>query len=596
VGPSGLYIASVGGDTFAAGARVAAGTWQGKYAKRASPPPRPMADRSARSPRRSGFGSGGAASGETLLQSLARRGFPNVVRSVRYHRPRGPFCGLGHCTGCLVRLNGRPNVRACRHLVEAGDRVRTENAWPGPRFDLFGALDLLFPRGLDTLHGFRRPAWATRAYQRVVRRLAGYGAVPDPIADGVPGLAPRCEETDVAIVGAGGSGRAAAKALAGQGLRPLVVDRSLEAEDVAGANVVRRATVTFLPPPRTDGPRPFVLLGFEESGRGVSIRARAVVLATGGYDASLVFEGSDRPGVIAADLAFRLAPNGGRLPFDRAMVFGGGSRAREVLDRLGRSVTAVASPGEIGPEVVRRASELGIPLYPRSLLIRTRGRSRVRSAELRTRGRGARFSIACDAIVLAHRRLPNSPLLFQAGARMSWRSPPGAYFPETGPDGATSVPGLFVAGTAGGFPADDRRASGERAGRGAATREPGRRPEARTPPASPSELDGYYRELLAERRKGKWVVCPCEDILLEEVETANRAGFRSIEVVKRYTGLGTGLCQGRYCLPDALLLLAHLEGRPPAEVGYITQRPPLVPTPLPALAALADEFLEEAVA
>ncbi len=555
-----------------------------------------MVDPPARSPLGSGTGPGGPAAAETLLQSLARRGFPNVVRSVRYHRPRGPFCGLGHCAGCLVRLNGRPNARACRHLVEAGDRVRTENAWPGPRFDLLGALDLLFPRGLDTLHGFRRPAWATRTYHRVVRRLAGYGAAPDPVAGAVPGPAPRGEATDVVVVGAGASGRAAAASLVGHGVRPLVVDRSLGPVDVAGADVVSRTTVTFLPPPRPDGPRPFVLLGFEESGRGVSIRARAVVLATGGYDASLVFEGSDRPGVIAADLAFRLAPDGGRLPFGRALVFGGGSRARAVLDRLGPSVAALAAPGDIGPDVVRRASELGVPLYPRSLLVRARGRSRVRSADLRARGRTTRYSVRCDAIVLAHRRLPNSPLLFQAGARMTWRSPPGAYFPETGPDGATSVPGLFVAGSAGGFAEDDRRASGERAARGATTGERAREPGGPVPPAAPSELDGYYRELLAERRTGKWVVCPCEDILLEEVEAASRAGFRGIEVVKRYTGLGTGLCQGRYCLPDALLLLSHLEGRPANEVGYITQRPPLVPTPLTALAALANEFGEEAVA
>ena len=98
----------------------------------------------------------------------------------------------------------------------------------------------------------------------------------------------------------------------------------------------------------------------------------------------------------------------------------------------------------------------------------------------------------------------------------------------------------------------------------------------------------YYRELLREPRHGKWVVCPCEDVLLEEVEAAVRGGYRGIEVVKRYSGLGTGLCQGRYCLPDALLYLAILEGRTAPEVGYITQRPPVVPTPLGAFAALEE--------
>jgi hypothetical protein len=72
------------------------------------------------------------------------------------------------------------------------------------------------------------------------------------------------------------------------------------------------------------------------------------------------------------------------------------------------------------------------------------------------------------------------------------------------------------------------------------------------------------------------------------VEAAARHGYRGIEVIKRYTGLGTGLCQGRYCLPDALLVLSILEERPPSQVGYITQRPPVLPTSLGALASLAD--------
>ena len=105
-------------------------------------------------------------------------------------------------------------------------------------------------------------------------------------------------------------------------------------------------------------------------------------------------------------------------------------------------------------------------------------------------------------------------------------------------------------------------------------------------PDGPNELEGYYRELLKLPRTGRWTACPCEDVLLDEVETATRKGYRGIEVVKRYTGLGTGLCQGRYCTPDALLLLSITEGRPPPEVGYTTQRPPVHPTPIAALAAL----------
>jgi sarcosine oxidase, subunit beta len=76
--------------------------------------------------------------------------------------------------------------------------------------------------------------------------------------------------------------------------------------------------------------------------------------------------------------------------------------------------------------------------------------------------------------------------------------------------------------------------------------------------------------------------------LFQEIRDAENRGYRGLEVVKRYTGLGTGLCQGRYCLPDAVLLLSILEGRPPPEVGYIRQRPPVTPTPLSAFAELPE--------
>ncbi|MCI4347183.1 MAG: (2Fe-2S)-binding protein, partial [Thermoplasmata archaeon] len=108
-------------------------------------------------------------------------------------------------------------------------------------------------------------------------------------------------------------------------------------------------------------------------------------------------------------------------------------------------------------------------------------------------------------------------------------------------------------------------------------------------PDGPHELEGYYRDFLrVPSGLGKQVACSCEDVLLEELREAVGRGYRGLEVVKRYTGLGTGLCQGRYCLPDALLILSILEARSPPEVGYIRQRPPVVPTPLSALAELPE--------
>ncbi len=529
--------------------------------------------------------------GETILDGLLPQGLPNLQRSPRYHRPRAPFCGIGQCTGCIVRVNGRPNVRACRYVPGEGDRVETENAWPSRRFDLLASLDFVFRNGIDTLHGFRRPAFATPLYHRVIRRLAGYGEPPTP--ESARGLtAPALVQTaEVAIVGAGRSGRAAAAALVAAGVHPVVLDRRSDVLEIPGATLLPSTTASFLPARSTNPGVPFELLGYTEPARGVLVRAPRVVVATGSYDASLLFESNDRPGVLTGDGALAFARPGLPPPFHHAVVFGGGERARALVERLGDHVSAVVALGEVPPDLVRVASDAGIPLYPRSLLVATVGRSRVRGVVLRSRGDATETKLECDALVLAHRRLPNGQLFFQAGARMSWRAGTGAYYPIAGDDGATSVPGLWAIGSASGALGSSSPGSGERVASALTGGSVPVSPLERVRSDGPNELEGYYRELLHRRRTGRWIACPCEDVLLDEIEEATRNGYRGMEVVKRYTGVGTGLCQGRYCLPDALLLLSIAEGRPPPEVGYITQRPPVHPTPIAALAALDGALL-----
>ncbi|MFL5272812.1 MAG: (2Fe-2S)-binding protein, partial [Anaeromyxobacteraceae bacterium] len=83
----------------------------------------------------------------------------------------------------------------------------------------------------------------------------------------------------------------------------------------------------------------------------------------------------------------------------------------------------------------------------------------------------------------------------------------------------------------------------------------------------------------------KTILCSCEDATVADVRRAFEKGYRDLESVKRYTGLGTGPCQGKTCLAIAARELLRL-GATPGEVAPFTVRPPLTPTPLAALAAL----------
>lgn len=83
----------------------------------------------------------------------------------------------------------------------------------------------------------------------------------------------------------------------------------------------------------------------------------------------------------------------------------------------------------------------------------------------------------------------------------------------------------------------------------------------------------------------KTLVCRCEDVTMGELVEAIARGHDDIESLKRYTGFGTGYCQGKSCVALCARLLSergHDAPRP------FTPRPPFHPLRLSDLAGLAD--------
>lgn len=89
----------------------------------------------------------------------------------------------------------------------------------------------------------------------------------------------------------------------------------------------------------------------------------------------------------------------------------------------------------------------------------------------------------------------------------------------------------------------------------------------------------------------KVLVCRCEDVTLHELEDAIARGHDDIESLKRYTGFGTGWCQGKSCVALCARLLTERGGdatRP------FTPRPPFHPLRLCDLAGLAEVAEQDA--
>lgn len=88
----------------------------------------------------------------------------------------------------------------------------------------------------------------------------------------------------------------------------------------------------------------------------------------------------------------------------------------------------------------------------------------------------------------------------------------------------------------------------------------------------------------------KTILCHCEDVEVHELYSALQQGYGDLETLKRYTGIGTGKCQGKCCFIQTLRLLDELASRAPSggetargltgdptSIRIPTLRPPVLP-------------------
>jgi len=101
---------------------------------------------------------------------------------------------------------------------------------------------------------------------------------------------------------------------------------------------------------------------------------------------------------------------------------------------------------------------------------------------------------------------------------------------------------------------------------------------------------------------GKTIVCHCEDVEVKEILSALEQGFGDLETLRRYTGIGTGKCQGKCCLVQTLRILASLRtpgdasAKPgpgltgdPGRIRLPTIRPPVLPLRIDDIIELDEE-------
>jgi NADPH-dependent 2,4-dienoyl-CoA reductase/sulfur reductase-like enzyme len=446
---------------------------------------------------------------------------------------------------------------------------------------------------------------------------------------------------DLAIIGAGPAGMAAAIDARACGLSVLVVDEN----PAPGGQVFRAARAAAADP----AVAPEIALGlslldaFAASGaehrpattlwhldpdegllslagpQGVSeARARRVLVATGAQERPVPIPGWTLPGVMAAGAAQILLKSAGAVPAGATVLAGQGPLVWLLAVQLAR---AGAPPLVLETRATAIASALprgglwsGRRVLAKGLLLMAEARRRgvrvvARARNLRAEGTTRVERIAwdggsapCDTLLLHEGVIPQTHVSRAIGLDHAWDAAQACWRPVVNAFGASSHARIAVAGDGAGIGGwEAAAAAGRLAGLDAARRlgaldEAGFAARAAKPLATRRAalalrpfLDALYAPPAAILAPPDiTIACRCEEVTAGAIRAAARAGATGPNQMKTYLRCGMGACQGRLCAATVAALIAQARGQPPEAIAPLRPRAPYKPITVGELAASAE--------
>jgi sarcosine oxidase subunit alpha len=546
-----------------------------------------------------------AFAGDTLSSALAGAGVMITARSFKYHRPRGIFSAAGHDANNLFQIGAEPNQRGDHILARDALAFSAVNTRGGVAHDRAAAMGLL-ARFLPV--GFYYKAFMGRRsfprFERLIRAFSGLGKIELAASGGLRER--RHAHCEVAVIGAGASGLAAALAAAAAGARRVVLIE--EAQQPGGSGVwhaktrpldavrCRELIAAVRANPAIEMLCSHSVVGCyadnelaiaridREDGGLVLLRAGAVVLASGAIEQPAVFRNNDLPGVLLGSAAQRLLYGHAVGVGQRIAILGANDEAIALAADLvsqGLKVTDLIVPAGAPLDAGALLAELrngGLRVHTnvRGIAAVADSSGTLEAVELQSDGLNAR--VECDALLQSTGWMPALQLLLARGGTLRFDARLGQHLPDTLPRG------VLVAGRANGcFEFDARLADGTAAGERAARCALGT-PTAAIYSAPRDTTSHSHPAPLFPSPAGKEFVDLDEDLTLADLANAAQEGFDSVELMKRYSTVGMGPSQGKLSNLNAARQLARVTGHELPSLGLTTARPPWQPVSLGALA------------
>ncbi len=290
-------------------------------------------------------------------------------------------------------------------------------------------------------------------------------------------------EVDVAIIGAGSAGLSAAYQAATAGAKVLVMDEN----HLPGGQLFKQIHKFFGSRAHQAGTRGYTIgqkllqqveecgaevwldtlvygiqkdcsMGVIRNGQHWQVKAKKVIIATGGKENYMAFPGSTLPGVMGAGAAQTMINVNRVLPGQRILMLGSGNVGLIVSYQLMQAGAEVVALVEGAPAIggygvhagkIRRA---GVPVYVGHTIKRVSGTDKVEKVEIvQVDDRwnhiaGSEKIFEVDTVCLAVGLTPMTELVWLTGCEFTFIPAFGGHVPMHDANMETTVPGLYVAG------------------------------------------------------------------------------------------------------------------------------------------------------
>lgn len=443
---------------------------------------------------------------------------------------------------------------------------------------------------------------------------------------------------DLAIVGAGPAGMAAALEAADLGLSVAVIDenpapggqvfraietaggdRALGRDYAAGLSLLRAfrvARIDYRPATTLWHLAPDEgALSLAAGGATADLAAGRILLATGAQERPVPIPGWTLPGVMTAGAAQIMLKTAGAVPRGRTVLAGQGPLLLLLAAQLSRAgappalILETTPRGRLRLALAERGLLAGAPLLAKglALLAETRRIPRIRAVTgLRAEGEGRVRRVAwdggmadCDTLLLHEGVVPATHVPLALGLDHAWDARQHCWRPRVDEFGASSHPRVAIAGDGAGIGGWQAAVAAGRVAACDAARRVGRLTEEgfarRTAPLLAARraalalrpvLDALYAppDWVLAPPEDATLVCRCEEVTAGQVRAAARLGATGPNQLKAYLRAGMGPCQGRMCGATVAALIACERGATPEAVGLLRPRAPYKPLTVAELA------------